>query len=114
MKENIEDYKRRLATVTKEIDAETKDDKFFIDFEKVDRLKTKQGEYNTIIAELQRTYRKYITQKLDVLMEDHLEDRKGGGSGKTLRIVILVFVEVAKDMGIEVDVDFVESTYTIK
>lgn len=113
MKTLIEDYKRRLATITEMIET-TSDTGSRNDIAKMARLKAKEGEYRTFIAELEREYRNYITSKLDALMSDYKENVKGGGSAGTLRALLLLTVELAKDMGIEVELDFVDCSYTIK
>ena len=56
MKQLIEDYKRRLKTVGEIIDA-TSNTGSINDQKKLERLMTKQGMINTIIAELEREYK---------------------------------------------------------
>ena len=55
MKQLIEDYKRRLKTVGEIIDT-TSNTGSINDQKKLERLMTKQGMINTIIAELEREY----------------------------------------------------------
>lgn len=110
MKELIDDYKRRLATITEAIET-TRDTGSRNDIVKMARLKAKQGEYQTFIAELESTYRNYITMKLDGLFEGY---KSGVDSMGMLRVLIILIVEVAKDMGVDVSVDFDNLTYTIK
>ena len=113
MKELIEDYKRRLATITETIET-TSDTGSRNDIAKMARLKTKQVEYRTFIVELERSYRNYITEKVDNLMKDYANTTYGGGSGGTLRAHLMLTVELAKDMGIEVELDFISFSHTIK
>ena len=49
MEEIINDYKRRLATITEAIET-TRDTGSRNDIAKIARLKAKQGEYQTFIA----------------------------------------------------------------
>jgi len=109
MEELINDYKRRLVTITETIET-TKDTGSRNDIAKMARLKAKQGEYETFIAELQRSYRNYIAMKLDGLMKSMLN----GDSMGTLRALVMLTIQTAKDMGVEVDVDFDNFTYVIK
>lgn len=58
MKHLIEDYKRRLKTITDILDTE-KSNGSISDVERFTRLRTKQSEYRTFIAELERTDKPY-------------------------------------------------------
>ena len=113
MKELIEDYKRRLVTITEVIETTT-DTGSINDIAKMARLKAKQSEYRTFIAELERSYRDYIKQKIISLLGDYNADTHGGGSGGILRAMIMLLMELAKDMGLELEVDFVTGSYKIK
>ena len=57
MKTLIEDYERRLATITEVIET-TKDTGSRNDIAKMARLNAKQSEYRTFISELEREVRK--------------------------------------------------------
>jgi hypothetical protein len=57
MKELIEDYKRRLASITEMIELEEKSGEN-ANIQTLERLKTKRGCYNTIITELERLGKK--------------------------------------------------------
>lgn len=75
MKDLIEDYKRRLATITEVIDG-FKSNGSINDISKDARLKTKQSEYRTIIAELERTNRRMISELTHVDYEDLTKTEK--------------------------------------
>ena len=65
MKQLIEDYRRRLATVKKTLET-TSDTGSMNDIAKMSRLRTKQGEYEAIIAELEREYKSKLSVYTEV------------------------------------------------
>jgi hypothetical protein len=114
MKELIEDYQRRLATITETIKT-TSDTGSRNDIAKMARLNAKASEYRTFIAELERSYRNYIKEHMDELVENYNTHTYGGASGGTIRALILLTIELANDMGIEVEVKWEgHTTYTMK
>lgn len=113
MKELIEDYQRRLKTVQETIKPlEGGESRAQVELH--NRLNTKASEYRTFIAELQRSYYNYINQRMGDLIQQYNNDASGGGSGGTLRALIMLTIELAADMGLQVDVDYTLGMYTVK
>ena len=113
MKEIVDDYKRRLETITETIET-TSDTGSKNDIAKMARLKAKQAEYRTIIAELERSYRQYVTNKMDPLIAAYNEATYGGATGGVIRAMITLFQQVAHDLGYDVQIEWEGHTkYTI-